>query len=535
MKDTLEHIPVLRKIRLESPNTLQSSKLMVYRSVVTISLIASMMPPLITPFDFGEDTVNSGDSVSLTCTVHKGDLPVNLSWLHNNVSIGYLEGVQITKAGKKSSALTIDNVNGDHVGTYTCIAENKAGASRYSADLHVNVLPHITPFEFIEEANMGDSVQVSCYVSKGDTPLDITWLLNGRLVKNGDGISTIPIGQRTNLLTINSVQPEHAGVYTCLASNKGGSATLNAELLVNVLPHITPFAFEEDVNRGDSVQVSCYVNKGDMPITFTWLLNDESIPGEVTVNIVSFGKKTSVLSIDSANEHHAGNYSCVASNRAGNSSYTAQLVVKVLPHIMPFSFEEEANRGDSVQVQCYVNKGDMPMTFSWLLNGQNIPGHITVNVVSFGKKTSVLSIDSVDEHHAGNYTCVAVNRAGNASYTARLTVKVLPHITPFDFEEDINRGDSVQVQCYVNKGDMPITFTWVFNGNPIPDHMSANVDSYRKRTSLLSLDSVDENYAGNYTCIAANRAGMASFTAQLTVKGTKLSLLRISVFLWFVI
>nr|CAH7736157.1 unnamed protein product [Callosobruchus chinensis] len=474
--------------------------------------------PQITPFDFGEDTVNSGDSVSLTCTVHKGDLPVNLSWLHNNVSIGYLEGVQITKAGKKSSALTIDNVNGDHVGSYTCIAENKAGSSRHSADLHVNVLPHITPFEFEDDANTGDSVQVTCYVSKGDTPIDISWLLNGRLVKNGDGISTIPIGERTSLLTINSVQPEHTGVYTCLASNKGGTSSSNAELLVNVLPHIMPFSFEEEANRGDSVQVQCYINKGDMPMSFDWLLNGQSIPGHITVNIVSFGKKTSVLSIDSVDEHHAGNYSCVAENRAGSSSYTAQLSVKVLPHITPFAFEEDINRGDSVQVQCYVNKGDMPMLFSWLLNGQNIPGHVVVNVVSFGKKTSVLSIDSVDEHHAGNYSCVAENRAGSSSYTAQLTVKVLPHVTPFAFEEDINRGDSVQVQCYVNKGDMPVTFSWLLNGKPITDHLLANIDSYRKRTSVLSMESVDEKYAGNYSCVAANRAGIASFTAQLVVK-----------------
>ena len=65
----------------------------------------------------------------------------------------------------------------------------------------------------------------------------------------------------------------------------------------------------------------------------------------------------------------------------------------------------------------------MPVTFSWLLNGKPADESLGIGVSSFGKKTSVLSIDSVDEHHAGNYTCLASNRAGVAAYTAKLIVK----------------------------------------------------------------------------------------------------------------
>lgn len=70
--------------------------------------------------------------------MHKGDLPINISWLHNNISIGYKEGVMITKAGKKISTVSIDSVDESHTGTYTCLAENKAGMTRFSAVLNVN-------------------------------------------------------------------------------------------------------------------------------------------------------------------------------------------------------------------------------------------------------------------------------------------------------------------------------------------------------------------------------------------------------------
>lgn len=63
------------------------------------------------------------------------------------------------------------------------------------------------------------------------------------------------------------------------------------------------------------------------------------------------------------------------------------------------------------------------MDFAWLLNGQPVEEVEGVTIGSFGKKISVLAIDSVAEHHSGNYTCLASNRAGTASYTTELIVK----------------------------------------------------------------------------------------------------------------
>lgn len=79
---------------------------------------------------------------------------------------------------------------------------------------------------------------------------------------------------------------------------------------------------------GDTVQIHCLVSKGDMPIEFSWLFNGEAVSTELSVNIAPFGKKTSVLSIDYVNESHIGNFTCVASNQAGTSKYSAELFVK---------------------------------------------------------------------------------------------------------------------------------------------------------------------------------------------------------------
>jgi hypothetical protein len=75
---------------------------------------------------------------SLQCTVYKGDLPIKITWLHNNDTIGHSDGIIISKASKKVSSLTIDSVQEEHKGSYTCLAENKAGKTSYSTVLNVN-------------------------------------------------------------------------------------------------------------------------------------------------------------------------------------------------------------------------------------------------------------------------------------------------------------------------------------------------------------------------------------------------------------
>lgn len=94
--------------------------------------------PQVTPFDFGEDILNAGDTVSLTCTVGKGDLPLKIHWQLNNQTLNSGNGVLINRNGKRISILSIENVQHDHIGNYTCIAENEAGISSHSAVLSVN-------------------------------------------------------------------------------------------------------------------------------------------------------------------------------------------------------------------------------------------------------------------------------------------------------------------------------------------------------------------------------------------------------------
>ncbi|KAG5890612.1 hypothetical protein JTB14_005122 [Gonioctena quinquepunctata] len=477
--------------------------------------------PQISPFTFGEDPINAGDSTYLTCSVHKGDLPVDISWLHNNKSIDDIDGVLVSRNGKKASTVTIDSIQEKHAGVYTCLAENKVGVAKYSATLKVNVPPHIVPFDFGEEpVNSGDVTSIQCTVVKGDFPVNITWFHNNETIHQDSGVNIFTNGKKISSLSIDNVEERNRGLYTCLVQNRAGSASYTAELQVIVPPDILPFDFGKDqINSGDFASLTCSVHKGDLPINISWLHNNISIGYIDGIMTTKAGKKASTITIDAAQEVHAGEYTCVGENKAGATRYSSLLHVHVAPDILPFDFgKEQINSGDFASLQCSVHKGDLPINISWLHNNISI-GYIDgIMVTKAGKKVSTLTIDSAQETHTGEYTCVAENKAGVTRYSTQLHVNVSPDIVPFDFgKEQINSGDFATLQCSVHKGDLPINISWLHNNISIGYVKGVMVSKVGKKVSTVTIDSAEEVHSGEYTCVAENKAGAARYSTRLHV------------------
>lgn len=100
------------------------------------------------PFNFGEEELNIDDSVSVTCSITKGDLPLQIWWTFleasagSNVNFAYNlttnDGIVITRASQKISMLVIEALKARHRGNYTCFAQNKAGLASHSSYLTIN-------------------------------------------------------------------------------------------------------------------------------------------------------------------------------------------------------------------------------------------------------------------------------------------------------------------------------------------------------------------------------------------------------------
>lgn len=73
----------------------------------------------------------------ITCT-SIGDQTLNFQWTLNNHPTFYKPGIVVRKLGKKSSVLTIDEVQTFHRGNITCKVQNPVGTDEKSWILKVN-------------------------------------------------------------------------------------------------------------------------------------------------------------------------------------------------------------------------------------------------------------------------------------------------------------------------------------------------------------------------------------------------------------
>lgn len=93
-----------------------------------------------------------------------------------------------------------------------------------------------------------------------------------------------------------------------------------------MLPRISPFSFEENpVQAGSYTSVTCSAAEGDLPISFDWFLNGERVGKHTEITVDKVGRRSTILTIDSASYNLSGNYTCKANNRAGSTEHITQL------------------------------------------------------------------------------------------------------------------------------------------------------------------------------------------------------------------
>lgn len=88
----------------------------------------------------------------------------------------------------------------------------------------------------------------------------------------------------------------------------------------------------------------------------------------------------------------------------------------------------------------------------------------------------------------------------------------------------MNYGETVSIQCTISGGDLPVEVKWTLNDIPLEPYLEIVTEKIGKRINNLMIDSVSAKHAGNYTCIAENKAGRSQFSSNLIVNGLKFSI-----------
>ena len=98
-------------------------------------------------------------------------------------------------------------------------------------------------------------------------------------------------------------------------------------IILPVPPRILEFHKDHKLREGSRLTLTCVITEGDLPLKFLWTKDGIPQNNQPHVEIKNWDEFNSHLVISHVMKHHAGNYTCKASNAAASAIGTAALYV----------------------------------------------------------------------------------------------------------------------------------------------------------------------------------------------------------------
>ncbi|XP_015739276.1 opioid-binding protein/cell adhesion molecule, partial [Coturnix japonica] len=260
-------------------------------------------------------TVQQGESATLRCTVD--DRVTRVAWL-NRSTILYAGNdkwsidnrVVILSNTKTQYSIKIHNVDVYDEGPYTCSVQTDNHPKTSRVHLIVQVPPQIVNISSDITVNEGSSVTLMCLAFGRPEPT-VTWRhLSGK----GQGFVS-----EDEYLEITGITREQSGEYECSAVNDVAVPDVRkVKVTVNYPPYISN-AKNTGASVGQKGILQCEASA--VPVAeFQWFKEDTRLAnGLEGVRIESKGR-LSTLTFFNVSEKDYGNYTCVATNKLGNTN-----------------------------------------------------------------------------------------------------------------------------------------------------------------------------------------------------------------------
>ncbi|XP_071959435.1 uncharacterized protein [Antedon mediterranea] len=477
--------------------------------------VLTRVPPKIEPFG-GPVLLKVGQRTRLTCSVIRGDLPIEITWYKDDEVITDGNGLTIIDLGY-SGALSLINAQLYHTAEYMCVAKNDVGSvnsttpvivtepqcepfcqnngvckqqichctERYSGIACEIPLPYLIQIEKLYDSplHIGSEVILQCNVPEAGRNFDPKWYdANGDLIdvqSEGSGfgagfganfqrITTESLDRFSTLLTITLLMMEDSANYTC----KAGPYEETFKLQVSEIP-CEPLC----LNSGQCIDGVC-----ECPQQFVGSACETELP----------------------------------------------FLIQVVP-----LFEPPSYKGTMVALRCELPQEGGQQNPVWMDSQGNTitdssDGNIQVDVLS--PHITMLMFTALRDQDGGEYTCVA----GDNRESFTIDVNEIPCVPDCSnggtcqdgicvcpdmyvgtsceteleflvrikglFEPPVHEGRDVVLQC-----DLPLQGryrdpVWQdANGNPIQTSDAVQIEM-RSTSSLLVLKSASKEQSGMYMC-----------------------------------
>ncbi|XP_022095889.1 roundabout homolog 2-like [Acanthaster planci] len=445
----------------------------------------------------------------------------SISWLKDGYAMDMSTGsghITLLDTG----AMLFLTVSRLDVGTYQCVAINRAGTARSNnATLEVAFLRddfRTDPSDSVGLA--GEPVVLECQPPRGYPEPTVTWSKDDEdVIVDGDRVKVLQDGN----LMISQARRTDTGSYVCIATNSIGTRESPPAILnVHARPSFTrPVQDRIIAAPGDNVNLHCVV-EGDPIPSVTWRRRDADMPkGRFQIH------EDNTLHISQVVQEDEGSYICRAENSWGTEALTITLEVNTEPTFTREPVDQTVSAGHMVSFECKVT-GSPPPTILWqkdglqklLYSGQSYDsGRLTVS------EEGELRIYEVTTEDEGFYVCSAVSISGTAEVSAYLTVLVPsstlapatlgeppPVIRYVPSNQTYLAGALGLIPCEATGNPQP-TLQWSKNSVPIQTSSRISV----RDSGTLEFRTLHLSDSGLYTCTVSNEWGQTSWSASLQV------------------
>ncbi|EEB18956.1 conserved hypothetical protein [Pediculus humanus corporis] len=282
----------------------------------------------------------------------------------------------------------------------------------------------------------------------------LTWFKNGQRIMSSDKYN-INFANQTATLNVKNVTADDCGHYTLLAENPQGCVVSSAYLAVepsadnyiesqvlkqtqmesaasyesdsskSLAPNFIRTCSDRDAQEGKMTRFDCRVTGRPYP-DVTWFINGRPVSDDSTHKILVNESGNHALMITNVNRNDHGVITCVAKNKAGETSFQCNLNVIEKELVVAPKFVERfttvnVKEGEPVVLNARAVGTPVPR-ITWQKDGvQILPGPNVCIMTEGGAST--LEIANAKASDAAWYQCTAQNVAGSTATRARLFVE----------------------------------------------------------------------------------------------------------------
>lgn len=331
------------------------------------------------------------------------------------------------------------------VNSTRAVSSSPSDKNRASAVLHsipvspfskariVSTSPSITTVQY------GEVLHLHCTVT-GNPPPTIIWRTpNRKLVDMHFSYDRRLKVHPNGTLSAQAVTEKDAGDYLCIARNKVADdyRLLRVSVATKPAKIESKQPFNQMVSFGKPLKVDCLASGLPDPAV-RWSLPDGTMVNSVLQGVDRGGRArrltvfdNGTLLVPAVGMGEEGEYTCYAENQGGQD--TMRVKVKVMMTSPP-TFDDDkgyrvvkVHQGMTAKIRCQVT-GDPAPTVTWFSPAKRViprssgSGFYTERVVVVSDGT--LEVRLAQKIDTGNYTCRAVNSAGERSMVVGLEVEV---------------------------------------------------------------------------------------------------------------